>query len=157
MKTFTVHDGGAAQAAAQSPLPDHIVVGVDGTESSLRALDVTASVARRNEAEVTVVLVRHIPTLATVGAVPALDWPSVFAPLEKEVEEAARARLVGVRWNLVVTDGSPAAELERVAVQLGADLLVVGRSQGGRIHRLIEGSVAGHAAVDAPVAVLVVR
>jgi nucleotide-binding universal stress UspA family protein len=157
MTAFTVYDGGAARAAAGAPLPDHIVVGVDGTDSSLRALDAAATVARRNEAEVTVVFVRHIPVLATAGPAPALDWVSVFAPLEKEIEDAARERLQGVRWNLVVVDGSPVVELERIAVEVDADLLVVGRSQGGRIHRLIEGSVAGHTATDAPVAVLVVR
>jgi nucleotide-binding universal stress UspA family protein len=157
MDTLHTDNGIAARALASDPLPDRIVVGVDGSDSSLRALDVAATVARRNHAQVTVAFVRHIPALATVGAAPALDWVSVFAPLEHEIEAAARARLAGVHWTLVVRDGSPAAELERIAVQVGGDLLVVGRSEGGRIHRLIEGSVGGQAAADAPVAVLVVR
>ena len=135
-------------------LPRHIVVGVDGTDASLRALDLAATVARRNESEVTVVFVRHTPA---VSGVTPVDWASIFAPIEAEVESAARGRLAGVRWELTMTDGAPAAELERVARQVGADLLVVGRSRGGLIHRLLEGSVAGHAATHAPVPVLVVR
>jgi nucleotide-binding universal stress UspA family protein len=57
----------------------------------------------------------------------------------------------------VVTDGAPALELERIACDVGADLLVVGRSNGGPIHRLLDGSVGGHAATHARVPVLVVR
>jgi nucleotide-binding universal stress UspA family protein len=157
MTTFATGASAAAQALRSTPLPDHVVVGVDGTESSLRALDMAATVARRNHAEVTVAFVRQIPTLATVAGAPALDWVAVFSPLEEEIEAAARARLAGVRWNLVVSDGSPAAELERIVDEVGADLLIVGRSEGGRIHRLLEGSVGGRTAADAPVAVLVVR
>ena len=139
---------------ALSVVPEHLVVGVDGSEASLRALDTATVVARRNGSAVTVAFVRQ-PSLFA-GAV-AVDWSAVFASVEAEVTEAARERLAGLRWRLVVADGLPAPELERIAQEEGADLLVVGRSQGGHIHRLIEGSVAGHAATHAPVPVLVVR
>jgi nucleotide-binding universal stress UspA family protein len=139
---------------ARSPVPDHVVVGVDGTESSLRALDVAATIARRNESQVSVVFVRHPPATSSPMAV---DWSTIFDPLQAEIADAARERLAGLRWRLLVVDGSPARELERIATDEGADLLVVGRSHGGLIHRLLEGSVAEHAATHAPVAVLVVR
>jgi nucleotide-binding universal stress UspA family protein len=137
-----------------SVLPQHLVVGVDGTESSLRALDVAATVARRNESEVTVAFVRHFPVFT--GTV-AVDWSTVFASVEAEVSEAAHERLAGVHWRLVVAEGAPALELERIASEADADLLVVGRSNGGPIHRLLDGSVGSHAASHAPVPVLVVR
>ena len=86
-----------------------------------------------------------------------MDWPAVFAPVEAEIAQAARERLAGLHWHLLVGDGAPALELERIANQVHADLLVVGRSQGGLIHRMVEGSVGGHAATHAPVPVLVVR
>ena len=135
-------------------LPRRLVVGVDGSESSIRALDLAATVARRNESEVTVAFVRH--TLSFTGTV-AIDWTATFAAVEKEIEDAARERLTGLHWRLVASDGAPALELERIATEAGADLLVVGRSHGGLIHRLLAGSVAGHAATHAPVPVLVVR
>jgi nucleotide-binding universal stress UspA family protein len=135
-------------------LPRHLVVGVDGTKSSLRALDLVATVARRNESAVTVAFVRHFPLF--IGTV-AVDWSGVFAAVEAEVTDAARQRLGGLRWELVVAEGSPALELERIARDVDADLLVVGRSNGGPIHRLLDGSVGGHAATHAPVPVLVVR
>jgi nucleotide-binding universal stress UspA family protein len=135
-------------------LPRHLVVGVDGTKNSLRALDVVATVARRNESAVTVAFVRHLPLFT--GTV-AVDWSGVFAAVEAEVADAARERLAGLRWELVVTDGAPALELERIACDVGADLLVVGRSNGGPIHWLLDGSVGGHAATHARVPVLVVR
>lgn len=146
--------GSSPQPARLSPLPQHLVVGVDGSENSLRALDMAATVARRNESEVTVAFVRHPPAMA--GPV-AIDWTTVFAPTEAAITEAAGERLAGVRWRLLVSDGSPALELERIAADVHADLLVVGRSHGGPIHRLIEGSVGGHAATHAAVPVLVVR
>jgi nucleotide-binding universal stress UspA family protein len=140
--------------AGEPALPRHLVVGVDGTPSSLRAVDLAATVARRNESEVTVAFIRHFPLFT--GTV-VVDWSAVFASLEAEVTEAARQRLAGVRWRLVVSDGAPALALERIVTEVGGDLLVVGQSQGGPIHRLLDGSVGGHAASHAPVPVLVAR
>lgn len=140
--------------AGERALPRHLVVGVDGTPSSLRALDLAATVARRNESEVTVAFIRHFPFFT--GTV-AVDWSEVFASLEAEVTRAARQRLAGVRWRLEVGDGAPALALERIATEVGGDLLVVGQSQGGLIHRLLDGSVGSHAASHARVPVLVVR
>jgi nucleotide-binding universal stress UspA family protein len=137
-----------------SALPEHLVVGVDGSENSLRALDLAATVARRNGSAVTVAFVRHPPVFA--GTV-AVDWSAIFAPVEGETAEAASERLAGLRWRLLDTDGAPALELERVARQVGADLLVVGGGRGGPVHRLFSGSVGGHAATHAPAPVLVVR
>jgi nucleotide-binding universal stress UspA family protein len=109
-----------------SALPRHLVVGVDGTDSSLRALELVATVARRNESEVTVAFVRHFPTFT--GTV-AVDWSAVFASVEAEIAQAARKRLAGLRWQMLISDGSPALELERLAREVGADLLVVGQSR----------------------------
>jgi nucleotide-binding universal stress UspA family protein len=139
---------------SRTALPDHVLVGVDGSEASLRALDMAALVARRNESEVTVVFVRH-PT--AIAAPIAVDWAEMFAPLEAEIREAAAGRLQGVRWRMLVAAGAPSQELERATTEVGADLLIVGRSSGGMVHRLLEGSVGGHAATHAPVPVLVVR
>ena len=138
----------------ETALPDHVLVGVDGTDASLRALDMAALVARRNESEVTVLFVRHPPAISVPVPV---DWAEAFAPLEAEIRRAASDRLRGVRWRMLVADGAPAMELERAARDVGADLLIVGRSAGGMLHRLLEGSVGGHAATHAPVPVLVVR
>jgi nucleotide-binding universal stress UspA family protein len=140
--------------AVDVALPRHLVVGVDGTKASLRALDLAATVARRNESEVTVAFVHHFPLFA--GTV-AIDWSAVFASADEEVAAAARDRLGGLRWRMVVGDGAPAVELERIAADAGADLLVVGHGEGGPIHRLLDGSIAGHAATHARVPVLVVR
>jgi nucleotide-binding universal stress UspA family protein len=154
VSSATVVDTTRSPAAVDPALPRHLVVGVDGTPSSLRALDLAATVARRNESEVTVAFIRRFPLFT--GTI-TVDWSEVFASLEAEVTEAARKRLAGVRWRMVVSDGAPALALERVATEVGGDLLVVGQSQGGLIHRLLDGSVGGHAASHAPVPVLVVR
>lgn len=149
----TVVDITREPAGGPAP-PKHLVVGVDGSENSLCALDLAATLARRTGSVVTVAFVRHPPVFAGTEAV---DWSAVFAPVEEEIAEAARKRLARLRWRLLVTDGAPALELERIAREVGADLLVVGRSHGGPVHRLFSGSVGGHAATHAPVPVLVVR
>jgi nucleotide-binding universal stress UspA family protein len=144
------------EAVESSPLPQHLAVGVDGTPSSMRALAFAATVARRNESRVTVVFVRHAPPIGMLGGA-AAGWPAIFDQVESEVRAAARHTLRGVRWDLVVADGSPAQELERVATEVGADLLIVGSTAGGWFHRLLEGSVGARVASDAPLPVLVVR
>lgn len=156
MNTLAVVNPSEEEAVETSPLPQHLAVGVDGTPNSLRALALAATVARRNESRVTVVFVRHAPPIGMLGGA-AAGWASIFDQLESDVRAAARKKLRGVQWDLVITDGSPAPELERVAAEVGADLLIVGRTAGGWFHRLLEGSVGAQVASDAPLPVLVVR
>lgn len=156
MNTLAVVSPSEEEAVETSPLPQHLAVGVDGTPNSLRALALAATVARRNESRVTVVFVRHAPPIGMLGGA-AAGWASIFDQLESDVRAAARKKLRGVQWDLVITDGSPAPELERVAAEVGADLLIVGRTAGGWFHRLLEGSVGAQVASDAPLPVLVVR
>jgi nucleotide-binding universal stress UspA family protein len=66
---------------------------------------------------------------------------------------------VGLDWELVVTAGLVAQELERIAADVNAGVLVLGRSRGGLIRHLVEGSgsVGIHAVHKAAVPVLIAR
>jgi nucleotide-binding universal stress UspA family protein len=133
-----------------------ILVGVDGSEPSLRAAEWAASDAAATGASVTVCYVSDVSPLADV-------------PLPQEVRQAGRAyghrmvdrALVRIHQTALVdaagevVNGNPAAELVRRAA--GADQVVVGSRGTGGFERLVLGSVGAEVAAHAPVPVVVVR
>ena len=144
--------GGEAAAGA-----GRIVVGVDGSEASVRAL---GWAARQGGL-----------TGATVEVVACWDWPSSYGwgmPLPADYRpdadaEAALEQLVagvraahpGVAFRTRVVEGHPA----RVLVDLsgGADLLVVGSRGHGEFAGMLLGSVSEHCVTNARCPVLVLR
>jgi nucleotide-binding universal stress UspA family protein len=151
---FSVISTGSATAVRP---PARIVVGVDGSDSSIAALALTRGLAQRVDASVTVVYVRHRLPLMAVDV--PVDCDRMFAGTEEAVRNAAEQWLVGLDWVLVVTDGLVAQELERIAADVNAGVLVLGRSRGGLIRHLVEGSgsVGIHAVHKAAVPVLIAR
>jgi nucleotide-binding universal stress UspA family protein len=133
-----------------------ILVGVDGSESSLRAAEWAAADAAAVGVNVTVCYVSDVSALADV-------------PLPQEVRRAARAygdrmvdrALVRIRHAAPVdaagevADGNPAAELIRRAA--GAEQVVLGSRGAGGFERLVLGSVSAEVAAHAPCPVVVVR
>ncbi|MFB8773817.1 universal stress protein [Streptomyces broussonetiae] len=128
-----------------------VVVGVDGSPSSLAAVGTAAREALRRRAELRVVYAFSLP-------VRPMYTPPDPAPLERLVGEAAQhARSVapGVQVTEAVLTGEPVAVLE--AESRGAELLVVGpRGVGGFIGMLL-GSTAVSLATHARCPVLVAR
>lgn len=122
--------------------PTVIVVGVDGSDTSLNAGAYAWGLARRQGAHLIVVHVFTVSGLggATAGgaAVMREAGAEVFTDLQAEIEwAAARDR---VRYTLLSEEGDPYTVIARVADEYKADAIVVGASaQAG--HRLI-GSVA---------------
>jgi len=149
----------ARSRATQSFAMAQIVVGVDGSEASMRALEWAADEARRRHAHLRVV---HA-------------WLEVFvdgyfvapAVYEREAVEAA-ARETLDKAVASVPDGSPAIDVEPVlvhgqpaAVLLDeaehADLVVVGSRGHGGFAGLLLGSVSQRVVHHAPCPVVVVR
>jgi nucleotide-binding universal stress UspA family protein len=135
-----------------------LVVGVDGSDESVRALMTARRLARLTGSRVIVVYVKHHPPTLSPD-VPAEWTVTALESEEKDVRELIARWLVGVPTEIVVTEGGIAHELERVAAESGAAALILGRSHGGLLHHLIEGSgsVTGHAVKASPVPVIVVR
>jgi nucleotide-binding universal stress UspA family protein len=135
-----------------------LVVGVDGSDESVRALIAAKRLAGLTGARVIVVFVRHQPPVLSPD-VPG-DWVPLAQDAEEEQVRALAARwLVGVPTEVVVAEGCIAQQLERVAAEAGARLLIVGRSHGSVLRHLWEGSgsVTRHAVRSSAMPVLVAR
>jgi nucleotide-binding universal stress UspA family protein len=123
--------------------PSTILVGVDGSDTSLRAAAYAAGLVRRQNARLVVLFVRTIGLAATnpaayMGMREVQDMTS--ADLRGEAEEGA-SRL-GITIEFVEREGNPFKAMVKLAEELRVDALVVGAStQAG--HRLI-GSLAVH-------------
>nr|WP_239156658.1 universal stress protein [Actinocatenispora thailandica] len=123
--------------------PRVMVVGVDGSPTSLRAAAYATGLARRQGSRLIFVYVVGYPTVPgfAAGYVGPLTeaYGQVADELQHDVVDLVNAR--GVAASLQVRRGDPYTELVRVADDEQADAVVVGASmQAG--HKLI-GSLAG--------------
>jgi nucleotide-binding universal stress UspA family protein len=120
-----------------------IVVGLDGSDTSMRAAAFAVGLARRQASRLVFVYVQNtsagamtpqvIPALITVGEDIADD---LHALLAQRLEDWPG------QWELRRLVGNPFAELTRIAAEVHADLVIVGAS--ARLgHRLV-GSLAVH-------------
>ncbi len=126
--------------------PTVILVGIDGSPTSLRAGAYAAGLARRQRARLVVVYVGPVASMAAAvpgaGAAAAVSQREAFSEtsddLRRQVEEAAQER--GISITYVARRGDPFAELGHVAEQVRAEAVVVGASAKAG-HRLV-GSLA---------------
>jgi nucleotide-binding universal stress UspA family protein len=123
--------------------PRVILVGVDGSPTSLRAAAYAAGLARRQHSRLVAVHVTE-PAPPMAGWVPAAGAAvrdaaaQVDAELRRELLPAAERLGIEVEYRTV--SGDPVTELSRAADQVLADAVLVGASEQAG-HRVI-GSVA---------------
>lgn len=133
-----------------------VVVGVDGSPQSHRALEWAITEARLRHGHVRVVTGWQFPT-ATIGLT---GMAAELDSVERLAHQLQRRALTGVRLEGVsvtteVHEG-PAAEVLLNASR-DADLLVVGSHGYGGLTSLLLGSVSNQIAHHAPCPVLIVR
>ncbi len=138
-----------------------IVVGVDGSNTSLRAAEKAAALARANLAKLFLVTVVRPPEgwWGIGGAPPPPEALSAaLAEGRREVlaETEAKLDLEGIDYETIEELGDPATRLMAVCDDQNADLLVIGRRGAGLFERVILGSVADRICHLAPCPVLVV-
>ena len=134
---------------------DTIVVAVDGSEGSQRALALAVALARRESANL---ILAHVEEdISGKGGGPIhFDEDEVQARIRREAEELSGQGLdVRVEMRSVML-GAPAHAIAEVADQTGADLIVVGTRGHSAIATLVLGSVARGLLHAARVPVLVV-
>jgi nucleotide-binding universal stress UspA family protein len=126
--------------------PSAIVVGIDGSTTSLRASAYAAGLARRQRARLVAVYVGSDSAMCitepSAAAVLRMARAEAFeqsaADLRHEAEKKAREH--GISITFVATRGDSLAELHRIARENRADAIVVGASTKAG-HR-IAGSLA---------------
>lgn len=134
-----------------------IVVGVDGSESSIRALEYAVEEARRRDADITAVLAYRWITYypgAEFGSVQPPPRDKVEAEAMHELLEALETVPKDVPIDPVVLEGPAARVLIEAAAD--ADLLVVGSRGRGGFAGLLLGSTSHQVVSHAPCPVLVV-
>jgi len=143
----------------------HVLVCADGSEPSLKAVQVAANLAKRCDALVTLLYVfdsraNAIPLDAAGDALLSPDalayyrheaQASVDLPAGRLFTEAGRA----YQWRFEV--GYPTEKILEVADQMQADLIVLGCRGLGGFQRLLLGSVSDGVLHHAHCSVMVVR
>jgi nucleotide-binding universal stress UspA family protein len=136
-----------------------IVVGIDGSDASLKALSFAIEEARVRGAQVKAVQAWHVPSVVyevgwTAAPVDLAEFPKLAkATLAATLEKAAVAES-GVEVSAVICEGHPADILCEQAK--GADLLVVGSRGLGGFRGLLLGSVSQQCANHAPCPVVII-
>jgi len=123
-----------------------VVVGVDGSDHSARAVEWAADYAAGRVAEVIVVHVVPVPISLAMGPYRIYERPT-----EGELDELRRVAELdwckpladaGIAHRIVVATGTPASELLRIADEENADLVVTGRRGLGGFAELLLGSTS---------------
>ncbi|MEM4244463.1 MAG: universal stress protein, partial [Candidatus Bathyarchaeia archaeon] len=127
---------------------EKILVGIDGSEYSKKALAEAIKIAKKFEAEVTVVNVFHPAPTPSAHEFSHKILEDAKTVLEDEKVKYELASVTGTNPSKVITD---------MAAQGKFDLIVVGSRGVGAAHALVLGSVCNRISCESPVNVLIVK
>ncbi len=146
---------------------ERILVGVDGSESALKAVATAAGLGKAHDSDLVLVHVVQISAIADqalkMSATEHLkeNPKTIMEKLSQEVLDKARAHareagLPDERITTLTSDGNQARQLIQAAEQQKADLIIVGSRGRGRLEGILLGSVSQKIAALAPCPCLIV-
>lgn len=155
---------------------DRILVPVDGSERSLKALEYAITLAKGFSSEVYIIHIIQVIAATLDGAsfltgslFPGsmdITSPSFIVDLKNHLEERgrrilstaeAKAREVGVEAGVTLLYGGPAEEILKFAERMGVDLIVIGDRGLGSVSRFFLGSVCDKVSRHASCPVLIIK
>ena len=146
-----------------------LVIGVDGSEQSARAVEFAARLQPPEGGRILLVTAAPLmsdPSNALLPSDIRRSAASGVASINRSRVAEARANLLrlakgpraaGWRVDIAVTNAAPLESLLSAVTRAEADLLIVGATGASQIRRLLLGSVAQSALDRSPVPVLIVR
>ena len=131
---------------AEDPEANTIVIGVDGSPSSIHALDFAVETASRRGYDITVLHAWEIPPIGALTGVPSFSPPDLIENLTEAELRAVSAELAGYRErypdvtvNSEIIQGGPSRALTEASEH--AAMVVVGSRGRGGFKGLLLGSV----------------
>jgi nucleotide-binding universal stress UspA family protein len=139
-------------------LPQKILVAVDGSEPSMKAVSYAAQLAKLTGSRLLIVNVMLLPGSTSPRTIENLrrDLSAKSGEIIEEAKSVANAVLVGSESKTIETDRSVVEAIVQFSESEKTDLIVLG-SRGLTKGRLMLGSIAAGTANLAHVPVLVVR
>jgi nucleotide-binding universal stress UspA family protein len=137
----------------KEPSMKKILLAYDGGDPARRALDLTADLARRYGATVSVISVTPVHP----GRAPVDPWDDLPVHLDELREAQQILREQGIEPELLAPAGDPTRTIERIAADGGYDTVVLGSRGLGAVSRALQGSVSEHVATHAETSVIVAR
>jgi nucleotide-binding universal stress UspA family protein len=146
-----------------------ILVAVDGSENSGRALDFALDVAEKYSSALTILNVRESPPMGVVPLEPTNVSGERMVMFDKDLlrlhEESLRkavARAKIVKPEMAVSsklrEGDPALEIVALAKEEGFDLVVVGHGGAGRLKEFFGlGGISEKVVHLAPCSIVIIR
>jgi nucleotide-binding universal stress UspA family protein len=113
----------------------HIVVGTDFSESAERALDTAISLAQLGPTGITLLHVCELSAelgLPDELATPAVDEQLIRIATDHLADAIGRRARSGVELTSLLRSGKPWEKINNVAAEVGAGLIVIGRTGQGR-------------------------
>lgn len=149
------------KAAAATPFRiKKILVPIDFSDCSKKALQYAIPLARQHDAEITLLYAISVPSYSS-GEYGAVDFATVESEMRTTGERnlAALVKEIGedVTTRAVVLNGAPTAEIVEFARELPADIIIVSTHGRTGLKHVFLGSVAEHVVRQAPCPVLIVR
>ncbi|MDL5143504.1 universal stress protein [Bacillus atrophaeus] len=144
-----------------------MLVAIDGSEMSAKALDAAVHLAKEQQAELSILHVGREAVVATSSLTGIVYVPEHFIDeIRQEVKKEglhilenakAKAAESGVKAEIIYAQGEPAHEILKNAKEKGVSLIIVGSRGISGLKEMMLGSVSHKVSQLSPCPVLIVR